>query len=201
MQETERLVLYKYLLFFLFFIHLTPAYPQVYPDGKVDSLLRAAISCIIEQDYSGAELYIKKLGDEFPELPLARIYFAAVKIAEAYDYAEEFDDDFISHNLEEAKEQSEELIESDQKNIWYRYFYALSEGYIAYFDAIKESWLSAISTGINSISEFEKILSMDKNFYEAYIAIGTFEYWKSRKTEFMSWVPFVNDTKKLELTD
>ncbi len=152
---------------------------------------------IINQDYSGAEIFISSLDEEFPQLPLGKIYLAAIKIAQAYDFKEDFDDSFILQNLEEAKEQSENLIETDEENIWFRYFYALAEGYIAYFDAINGNWLSAISTGVNSISEFEKILFLDENFYEAYIAIGTFEYWRSRKTEFMNWMPFVNDTRKV----
>ena len=152
---------------------------------------------IINQDYSGAEIFISSLNEEFPQLPLGKIYLAAIKIAQAYDFKEEFDDSFILQNLEEAKEQSENLIESDAENIWNRYFYALAEGYIAYYDAINGNWLSAISTGVNSISEFEKILLLDNDFYEAYIAIGTFEYWRSRKTEFMNWMPFVNDTRKV----
>jgi tetratricopeptide (TPR) repeat protein len=70
-------------------------------------------------------------------------------------------------------------------------------GYISYYEAIEGSWFSALSTGINSIAEFDKILIVDKNFYEAYIAIGTFEYWKSRKLEFMDWLPFASDTKNI----
>ncbi len=74
---------------------------------------------------------------------------------------------------------------------------ALAEGYTSYFDGINGNWLSAISTGINSISDFEKILKSNEKFYEAYIAIGTFEYWKSRKLEFMGWLPFSSDTKNI----
>jgi tetratricopeptide (TPR) repeat protein len=46
---------------------------------------------------------------------------------------------------------------------------------------------------LNSISAFEQCLNIDDKFYESYIAIGTFEYWKSRKTEFVSWMPFYED--------
>jgi tetratricopeptide (TPR) repeat protein len=186
------------LLLLLFIIGLNSLlHSQVYPVERVDSLLQAGITQIINQDYSGAEIFINSLQEEYPQLPLGKIYLAAINIAEAYDLKEEFNDSFILQNLEEAKEQSANLIENDEENIWYKYFYALAEGYIAYFDAINGSWLSAISTGVNSISEFEKILLLDKNFYEAYIAIGTFEYWRSRKTEFMNWMPFVNDTRKV----
>jgi tetratricopeptide (TPR) repeat protein len=191
------LALFKLLPLIFIFYFSSIIHPQVYPDGRVDSLLKEGISHIINQDYSGAKIFVSALNKEFPELPLGKIYLAAIKIAEAYDYAEKFDESYILQNLEDAKDQADDLVDADEDNIWYRYFYALSEGYIAYFDAINGSWLSAISTGVNSISEFERILYIDENFYEAYIAIGTFEYWKSRKTEFMSWIPFANDSKKI----
>lgn len=197
MQEIVRLALYKFL--FIFFVILicinNPA--QTYPDAQVDSMLKTGIRYIVNQDYKSANQVFNNLNEEYSHLPLGKIYLAAIKIAEAYDYARDFDENYILKNLESAKEQSEILVEQDKDHIWYRYFYALAEGYISYYDAIEGSWFSALSTGINSISEFDKILVEDKNFYEAYIAIGTFEYWKSRKLEFMDWLPFASDTKNI----
>jgi len=197
MQETGLLVRSDILLLFFFILLQTEIYSQVYPDEKVDSLLRTGIRHIVNQDYKGAEEIINLLNKEFPNLPLGKIYLAANRIAEAYDYAEDFDEEFILKRLEEAKEQSEKLIDSDNENIWYQYFLALTEGYTAYFHAINESWFSALSTGVDAISEFDKILASDKKFYEAYIAIGTFEYWKSRKMEFIDWLPFSIDSRKI----
>lgn len=191
------MALYKFL--FIFFVILicinNPA--QTYPDAQVDSMLKTGIRYIVNQDYKSANQVFNNLNEEYSHLPLGKIYLAAIKIAEAYDYARDFDENYILKNLESAKEQSEILVEQDKDHIWYRYFYALAEGYISYYDAIEGSWFSALSTGINSISEFDKILVEDKNFYEAYIAIGTFEYWKSRKLEFMDWLPFASDTKNI----
>lgn len=196
MLEIARLVLCKRII--ILFLFLLPSFlqAQIYPDQVVDSLLRLGISHIVTQDYAAAEKVFTKLKHDYTEIPLGKIYLAANQIAEAYDYAQEFDEDYILKNLEDAKDQAELLLEKNQANIWYRYFYALAEGYIAYFEAINGSWFSALSSGVNSISEFEKILDSDNNFFEAYIAIGTFEYWKSRKMEFMDWLPFTNDTKK-----
>jgi len=191
------LVPFKFLLILFVILIYSEFRAQTYPDAQVDSLLRMGINHIVNQDYTSAEIVFINLNKEYTHLPVGKIYLAANKIAEAYDYAEDFDEKFILKNLELAKEQSEKLIDKDGSNIWYRYFYALAEGYISYYDAIEGSWFSALSSGINSVSEFEKILVEDKNFYEAYIAIGTFEYWKSRKMEFMDWLPFANDTKNI----
>ena len=197
MLETEHLVRFNFFLFLITFLISYPSDAQVYPDRVVDSLLRLGINKIIIQDYNAAHKLFSKMNNEYSELPLGKIYLAANKIAEAYDYAQDFDEDYILKNLEEAKDHAESLLEKDESNIWYRYFYALAEGYISYFDAINGSWFSALSSGVNSISEFEKILEFDKNFFEAYIAIGTFEYWKSRKMEFMDWLSFSTDTKRI----
>jgi tetratricopeptide (TPR) repeat protein len=159
--------------------------------------LKTGINSIVKQDYDQSKIIFSSLNSEFPDLPLGKIYLAANEIAEAYDYAEEFDDDFIIKNLEDAIEQSEDLIDNNKGNIWYHYFLALARGYTAYYHAINENWFSALSEGIDAISEFENILTRDAKFYEAYIAIGTFEYWKSSKMEFMNWLPFSSDTRRI----
>ena len=197
MQETARLVRFNLFLILSLLLTYSELLSQVYPVERVDYLLKNGINNIVKQDYETAKIYFNSLKIEFPELPFGKIYLAANKIAEAYDYGEDYDEEFILTNLDEAKEQAEKLMDSDESNTWYEYFYALAEGYKAYFHAINENWFSALNTGYNAISEFEKILTSDKNFYEAYIAIGTFEYWKSRKTEFMNWLPFNNDTRKI----
>lgn len=179
----------------LFFLAQQTGFTQDFPDPRVDALLKDGIIHIINQDYEGAKIFFKALDEDYSNLPFGKIYLAAVSIAESYDYQEEFDSDFIYNNLEEAKEQSLNLLDEDEENIWYKYFYALSDGYIAYFNAINGSWLSAVSTGLNSILAFEECLEIDPTFYESYIAIGTFEYWKSRKSESLSWLPFIDDNK------
>ena len=197
MPETELLERFKIFLFLFILILFSEASAQIYPDSTVDSILRTGIRNVINQNYSAANKIFSKLKNYYPNLPLGKIYLAANKIAEAYDYAEDFDEAYIRKNLEEAKKQAEELIENDDSNIWYHYFLALCDGYTSYFEALNGSWFSALSTGVNSISEFENILKTNDNFFEAYIAIGTFEYWKSRKLEFISWMPFSSDNRKI----
>ncbi len=157
----------------------------------------SGIKNVVNQEYTQANKYFKQLASEYPELPLGKIYIAANKIAEAYDYKKEYDSDYIESNLQEARDQAEELLATDEDNLWFNYYYALAEGYTSYYDAIQDNWLSALSTGMNSISAFGNCLNIDNNFYEAYIAIGTYEYWMSRKTEFLDWMPSYEDETEI----
>ncbi len=197
MQETEHLARCSFLSLIIYFILFNFTFAQDFPDQRVDSLLKSGIMNIVNQQYTEANKYFEQLALDYPELPFGKIYLAASKIAEAYDYKNEYDIDFIESNLQEAKEQAEELLSTDEDNLWFNYYYALAEGYIAYYDAIREDWLSALSMGMNSISAFGNCLNIDNNFYEAYIAIGTYEYWRSRKTEFLDWMPFYDDETEI----
>ncbi|WP_297841430.1 hypothetical protein [Ignavibacterium sp.] len=184
-------------IFSAFLILTVSLSAQSYPDCKVDELLRKGIDKIINQNYDDAKKIFSELDKVRSDIPLGKIYLAATEIAKSYDYELPYNHNLITDYLESAKSISKKLIEKDEKNIWNKYFLALTEGYIAYYDAIRGSWLQAISTGLNSISLFEAILETDSSFHDAYIAIGTFKYWKSAKTEFLNWLPFIDDEKDL----
>jgi len=197
MQETELLVRYKIYSIILIFSLTSLLFAQKFPDKKVDSLLTSGIAYIINQQYDDALSSFTKLDNNYPEMPLGKIYMAACKIAKGYDFATEYDSDYIETKLEEAKIIAENLIDEDEYNIWNNYYLALAEGYQSYFDAINDNWLSAISTGMSSISAFGTCLNADSTFYEAYIGIGTYEYWMSRNTEFLNGLPFYEDETQI----
>lgn len=194
MQETELLVLFnKILIALILFSNFS--FAQKYPDEKVHSILNEGIHEIINQNYDAARIQFEYLNKNFPNIPLGKIYLAAVEIAEAYDYAEEFNDEVIMDYLDKAETQSKKLLANDPKNVWNKYFLALVKGYNAYYKALNESWIPAFTKGMSSVSDFEDCLAINPEFYESYIAIGAYKYWSSSKTEFINWLPFISDDK------
>jgi hypothetical protein len=197
MLETGHLVLYKFsFLPALLFLFSGILYCQRYPDSNVDSLLNRGISLIINQEYFQAGKIFNELNDTYPELPFGEIYLAADEIAKSYDFNLKFDDKLISNNLNKAIDKSESLLDKDENNIWNIYFLALSKGYYAYYQALNKNWFSSLSNGFDAVKGFERCLQKDSLFYDAYTAIGNFEYWESRKTEFLNWIPFVKDNSE-----
>lgn len=196
MQATGHLVRSDFITAVLLFLISCAANAQVFPDQKVDSLLRTGINLIVDQKYDAAKKVFNELDINHPELPLGKIYNAAVEIAYSYDFELPFNTEVIESNLEQALIQAEQILERNQNDKWNVYFYALARGYASYYQAINGNWFNALKTGLSSVSAFEECLELDQEFYEAWIAIGTYEYWKSSKTDFLSWLPFMNDNKK-----
>lgn len=175
-------------------------FAQTHPIAKVDSLLKTGISCILNQEYSKASSIFMTLESDYPNLPLGKIYLAAVSISKSFDLAEEYDAYTIINNLSIAKDMAEKLIENDEGNIWYHYYYALAVGYQAYYNALSENWVTAFSNGLSAVNEFNTCLDMDKNFYDALIASGAYKYWRSRKTENFNWLPFISDEREIGIS-
>lgn len=188
------MVRFKFLIPVLF-ITSSILFAQEYPVPEVHNFLKNGIKKIVEQDYAGADSLFNKLNIEYPSLPLGKIYLAASHIARSFDYGEQFETDKIETLLNDSYKQAKDLLDKDPKNVWYNYFTALAEGYTAYFEAIQENYFSAMSSGLSAVNYYEDCIKIKPGFYEAFIAIGTYKYWKSRKTEFLHWLPFVSDER------
>lgn len=194
MRGTEHLVLCRSItILFLAFLLNSSAYSQSYPNHEVNKLLDVGIEYVLNQNYDLAKSKFSILDTKYPELPFGKIYLAVVDITKAFDYGEEINSDAISENLDEALTLSEKLLENKSTDIWNHYFVALSKGYKSYLKVLNGEWLSAISSGLSSVNYFEDCLEMDSSFYESYVALGTYKFWKSRKLEFLEWLPFFDD--------
>jgi hypothetical protein len=189
------LVLYSKIVLLLLLMFSGNIFSQEYPDGSVNLLLKSGIDDIINQNYSQAKSEFEKLNSKYPDLPFGKIYLAATEIARSYDYGEEYKGEVISKYLNLAKGQSESLLNKNSENIWNHYFLGLTEGYISYYEGLNGSWLTSLKEGINSESNFEECLKRNPDFVEAYSGLGTYKYWKSKKTGFLTWLPFVHDDR------
>ena len=193
MQVIERLVRFS-LLLQIFLTTLISA--QIYPDKDIHNLISEGLNYTLNQDYGSAKKIYQKLIVEYPDQPLGYIFLAGVSITVAVDYCEPFDDEFIMGNLDKAEEISDGLLYENDEDVWHNYFSALTNAYLAYYQALNLDYISAFTNGLTSILGFQKCLEIDENFFESYLAIGTYLYWKSEKMEFMNWLPFVVDERK-----
>lgn len=186
------MTLIKLFILIYFLTYQSLNFAQRYPDPEVNKLLDVGIEYILNQNYELAKTKFELLKKKYPNLPLGKIYLVVVDITKAFDYGEEINSD-IQNRLDEALVMAEELLENDPQNIWNIYFVALTKGYKAYFKVLNGDWISAITSGLSSVNYFEDCLKIDSSFYESYVALGTYKFWKSRKLEFLEWLPFFND--------
>jgi tetratricopeptide (TPR) repeat protein len=77
------------------------------------------------------------------------------------------------------------------------YFYLGSAyGYRAYNQGRSGKWLAAWSNGNTATDYLQQAVDQDSTLYDAYLGIGTFQYWRTSKLSFILWLPFVADQRE-----
>jgi len=159
----------------------------------MDSLLTAGIDQTLRQEYENATRTFQVVARGFSDHPAGFLYQAAILQAKAMDYELPIERDPFDSLLAIARERSSAMIDSDPNSPWGYFYRGTTLGYDSYARAQRGDWFGAASKGMSSASDFHRAVAADSSFFDAYAGIGTYYYWKTRKIEFLTWLPFVDD--------
>ena len=149
------------------------------------------INKILLQDYEGAFLHFQKIAKEYPDHPVGYLYQIAAMESRAMDL--EFQTD--EHLFDSLLTISRKLARS-MKQPWQDYFLGLADGYESYYAAERQQWIKAVRCGSSSAGFFESVLARDSTFYDAYVGLGTYYFWRDQKTLSLNWLPFISDRRE-----
>ncbi len=166
---------------------------QRVPSHAMDSLLTAGIDQTLRQKYAEAGRTFRKVAADFPDHPSGFLYQAALLQTIAMDYELALEREPFDSLLELGQERASAMIEHDPDSPWGHFYRGTMLGYDSYARAVRGDWFGAATKGMSSASEFRQAIESDSLFYDAYAGIGTYSYWKTRKIEFLAWLPFVGD--------
>jgi tetratricopeptide (TPR) repeat protein len=172
------------------------AKPQKVPSPIMDSLLTAGIDQTLRQEYESAVKTFQIIVQEFPDHPCGFLYQAAVMQTKAMDYDLPMDRSTFDSLLALAEERSSAMIAREPNSPWGYFYRGTMLGYDSYARALRGDWFGAASKGMSSVSDFHRAVAADSSFFDAYAGIGTYYYWKTRKMEFLAWLPFVGDKRE-----
>jgi tetratricopeptide (TPR) repeat protein len=168
---------------------------QKLPDSLLHSLVSKGIDLTLRQKYSEAESLFQAVARTFPEHPAGYLYQAAVLQTRALDFVVPLRRETFDSLLEKGETLSERMIDSMSSSPWGHYFLATTYGYDAYARVERGDWFGGFRKGLSAASEFKICVERDSAFYDAFAGLGTYYYWKSRKTEFLHWLPFISDDR------
>jgi tetratricopeptide (TPR) repeat protein len=161
-------------------------------DPSVHALVVSGIDFILRQEYDKADSVFNVVTDRYPDHPAGHLYRAAVLQAYTIDFDVPIEKEKFDTLLMKGIDAAEKI-----SFPWSMYFLGTADGYDAYERVERGDWFGGVRKGMSSASKFEEIIQKDSSFYDAYIGIGTYYYWRSRKTAFIRWLPFIKDDREL----
>ncbi|MEX1138748.1 MAG: tetratricopeptide repeat protein [Bacteroidota bacterium] len=169
---------------------------RLYGDAAIDSLLRHGIDLTLQHDYDGARDVFRSLSRRHPKDPAGYVFEAGVIQTMAMDYEEFIPGTEFDSLIGLAKTIAEEAINEDAKSGWPHLLLGTAIGNDAFTRAQRGDWFAAATLGMSSASSFESALDIDSSLVDAFAGIGTYYYWKTRKIQFLTWLPFVADRRE-----
>ena len=173
----------------------------IMPDGRIHALAVQGIDLTWQQKYHKADSVFWVLTQEFPNHPAGYAYRAGVLQTRAVDHEQLANEQELDSLLATAKEKAGRMIRAGGADAkWGYFFLATAEGCDSYARVYRGDWMTGALRGVASSSAFKDALAQDSMLYDAYAGIGGFNYWRSRKTEYFNWLPFVGDDRPQAFT-
>lgn len=166
-------------------------------NNTLHSLMLEGIQHTLNQSYSAADSIFRLTAREFPEHPAGYLYQAAVMQSRAMDYELQIEASRFDSLLELGTEKAEGMIAREPSSPWGHFFLGTAYGYDSYARVYRGNWFGGALKGFSAVSEFKKTVELDSTLYDAYAGIGIFYYWRSRRTEYFNWLPFLGDDRQL----
>ncbi|HTP13436.1 MAG TPA: bacterial transcriptional activator domain-containing protein [Bacteroidota bacterium] len=179
----------KILPFLIATLVMAPPCPgdqQTIPE-ELDRLITQGIDLTLKQDYERADSVCRVATDRFPEDPLGYLYRAAVMQTRSMDYLDPLNFDTFDSLLAIARVHAEKIVDSHPQSPLGYFLLATAEGEGAYARVDAGNWLSGVTRGLGAASDFKKAVALDSACYDAYVGVGTYYYWKSKKAGFLNW--------------
>jgi len=183
-------------LFLLLGVRVADAYQGI-SKANLDSAVVKGINLTLSESFSEADSLFADLCERFPNRPEGYLYRAALLQARAMTELSTLDVSAFDGLLELATERAS-LLENDPSTASYaHYLIGTAYGLDGYARALRGDWLGGVKKSSAGASELEAVIAADSTYFDAYAGVGTYYYWKSRKLEFLQWLPFVRDDRAL----
>lgn len=163
----------------------------------MDSLLMHGIDLIMQQKYESALDHFRRLAVLYPFSPEGYLFQAAVLQTRAIDYRVFLGREQFDSLLARARSAAETMIDQNAESPWGHYYLGTALGMESYDRIQRGEYIRGYLKGRSAVSLLEKVLKLDSTFCDAYSVLGTYYYWKTRKTEFLDWLPFMSDDRQM----
>lgn|GEM_PF-5151688 len=156
---------------------------------------------ILEGRYGEAEDAADGFIASYPDEPVGPLLKASVLQYECIDYenysrGEEFD-----ALLDEAEKHARAKMVLEEGDLWARYFLFAVDGLRGARASITGQLVYGVLKGRSGKIGMEKIIAEDPEFYDAYLLVGSYRFWKSVAVGRAAFLPFLSDESGAGLSD
>lgn len=190
----------KRILFSLFFslniLYGFTARADSLDQRQLEKSVIAGRDLLMNRKYDEALRTFQRIVTNVPEHPVGYLFQAAVLQARMMDYENYRDERTFYALIEKTITIAEKNIQRNKKDAYAHFWSGFAYGFRGFHDAKLNRWIGGLRDGWRGLTALEKAVEINPTLYDAYLGIGTYNYWRSRMTQKLSWLPFFPDRRK-----
>jgi tetratricopeptide (TPR) repeat protein len=163
---------------------------------KLIEIITLGIDESINNRFVESEARFRELIQQYPAHPVGYFYTAATiqaQMMDAEDYRRQPEFEAL---IDSALKKAEILHKSQKSDAWIYFIEGSAYLYRSFVNKRNGQGWGAYRNAVNGVKRLEKALEIDSLFYDAYMGIGSYKYWKSSKTKGLTWLPFLSDERE-----
>lgn len=154
------------------------------------------IRLIYQERFQEAQDVLARIAKKYPDHPAGYFFQAAAIDAVMQYYATDRHEQRFFELCDKTIRVGEMYLRSHPDDVWASFFVGGASGFKGTYEARYERWISAFRNGYEGVSVFQKIAKKSPGFVDVGMGIGTYDYWRSRLTKTLWWMPGVEDRRE-----
>lgn len=156
-----------------------------------DKVYQEVSHCILSGYYTDAE----KIMDDFitgnPDEPAGPLLKAAILQYQSTDYEDYSREKEFLALIDKVDILTRKKLEQNGNDLWARYYLAAADGIKGVWIVSSGKFVRGVYKGRSGAKGMECIIASDSTFYDAYLLLGSYLFWKNTAMERISWLPFI----------
>jgi tetratricopeptide (TPR) repeat protein len=131
-----------------------------------------------------------------PNNPLGHFLTGAICQIISEKFRNDSFEEEIDENLERAIDLCDDRTEDAPDNPDWYFIAGASYGYRGLDRALHGGWWGAFRDGMRCKSNLNKAIELDSTYYDAYLGLGSYYYYRTIKSKDFLWLPFISDNRE-----
>lgn len=151
---------------------------------------------LLKEDYLGARAEFQKVVGLGSEQPDGHFFLAASFQMEMLDYETNDREKEFYGAVDRAVKKARQALAKDPRDAWANFYLGASWFYRAAYEGKREKYWSSVQSGLKGLSALRAAVASDSTLYDAYLGLGSYDYFRTKATQVLSKLPFVGDTRE-----
>lgn len=155
---------------------------------EVEQLIKSGLEYAYVEQFDSAKYYFAEIERLYPENPAGYFLSGALLQLKMMDECQFSAEEEYLHLMRQTVLNAEKIL-AEENNLWAKFYLANTYAYRAVYEGFRKNYFETFKLGVKGGRMMQSLMKEDSTFYEAYLAVGTYEYFWARASRYL---PFLN---------